>query len=71
MTTLARCCMCSFIILIYWCSTVFAQLIEIPDPNLESTIRQALNLSDNTPITQQEMLRLVRLEAKEKRDRPI
>ena len=66
MTTLARCCMCSFIILIYWCSTVFAQLIEIPDPNLESTIRQALNLSDNTPITQQEMLRLVRLEAKEK-----
>ena len=63
MTTLARCCVCSFIILIHWCSTVSAQLVDIPDPNLKQAIREALNLPDNTPITQQEMLRLERLSA--------
>ena len=63
MTTLARCCVCSFIILIYWCNTVSAQLVDIPDPNLESAIREELNLTDNTPITQQVMSQLTKLEA--------
>ena len=67
MTTLTRCCMCSFVILIYWGSTVFAQL-NIPDPNLKQAIREALKLSDQAPITQQGMLRLTTLEA---RDRQI
>ena len=38
-----------------------AQVVEIPDPNLEKAVREALNLPDNTPITKQEMLRLTRL----------
>ena len=66
MTTLVRCCVCSFIIFIYWCSTVFAQVVDIPDPNLESAIREELSLPDEIPLTQQEMLRLTRLEAGEK-----
>ena len=35
-----------------------AQVIEIPDPNLERAIREKLGLSSELPITQQEMLRL-------------
>ncbi len=35
-----------------------AQLVEIPDTNLESAIRETLNSPDNTAITQQEMLQL-------------
>ena len=66
MTTLARCCICSFIIIIHWCSTVSAQLVDIPDPNLERAIREVLKFPDQTPITQQEMLRLTRLEVPEK-----
>ena len=67
MTTLARCCVCSFIILIHWCSTVSAQVVEIPDSNLEKAIREALELPDETPLTQQEMLRLTRLGASKRR----
>ena len=63
MTTLARCCVCSFIILTYWCSTISAQLVDIPDPNLEKALRETLNLPDEIPLTQQEMLRLTRLDA--------
>ncbi len=66
MTTLTRCCVCSLIILIYWCSIVSAQVVEIPDLNLESAIREALGLPDEIPLTQTEMLRLTRLEAPEK-----
>ena len=40
-----------------------AQVVEIPDPNLESAIREELNLPDGNPITQQEMLRLTQLDA--------
>ena len=40
-----------------------AQVVEIPDPNLESAIREALQLPDSVPITQLEMLRLRDLEA--------
>ena len=63
MTTLVRCCVCSFIILIHWCSTISAEVVDIPDPNLESAIREELSLPDQVPITQQEMLRLEHLDA--------
>ena len=64
MTTLARCCVCSFIIFAYWCSPVSAQIVDLPDPNLENAIREKLTLPDETPITQQEMLQLTGLDAK-------
>ena len=64
--TLLRCCVCGFIILVLWCSTVSAQVVDIPDPNLRAVIREALKLPDDIPITQSEMLRLTRLEAPEK-----
>ena len=41
-----------------------AQVVEIPDPNLERAIREALNLPDGNAIDQQEMRRLEELEAK-------
>ena len=61
MITLARCCVCSFIILIYLCSIISAQVVDIPDPNLRQAILETLNLPDEIPITQQEMLRLTNL----------
>ena len=65
MTILARCWVCSFIIFTYWCSTISAQLVDIPDPNLKQAILETLNLPDETHLTQQEMLRLTRLGAGE------
>ena len=44
-------------------TSAYAQVVEIPDPNLEKAIREELNLPDTVPITQQEMLRLTRLSA--------
>ena len=41
-----------------------AQVVDFPDPNLESAIRERLELPDEVPITQTEMLRLKRLIAK-------
>ncbi len=38
-----------------------AQVVEIPDSNLEKAIREELQLSDNTSITQQQMLELIGL----------
>ena len=64
MTILARCWVCSFIIFTYWSSTVSAQLVEVPDPNLRAAIRETLELPDETHLTQQEMLRLTGLDAK-------
>ena len=61
MTSLVRCCVGSFIIFTYWCSTVSAQVVDIPDPNLKKAIRETLELLDGTPITQQQMLRLTTL----------
>ena len=63
MATILRCCVCSFIIFTCWCNTVSAQVVEIPDPNLEKAIREELNLPDEIPLTPQEMLRLTRLAA--------
>ena len=64
MRTLARCCMCSLIILIYWSSTVFAQVVDIPDPNLRQVIQETLGLPDEIPLTQPDILRLTGLDAK-------
>ena len=36
-----------------------AQVVEIPDPNLERAIQEALELPDGTAITQQEILQLI------------
>ena len=66
MMSIVRCCVCSFIVFIYWCSPVPAQVVDILDPNLEKAIREVLELPDQTPITQQEMLRLIELAAPEK-----
>ena len=42
-----------------------AQVVEIPDPNLERAIRQELGLSSEAAITQQEMLLLDKLIARD------
>ena len=47
-------------------SQAAAQVLEIPDTNLERAIRETLNIPDNSPITQQEMLRLTELNARQK-----
>ena len=39
-------------------------VIDIPDPHLKKAIRETINLPDEIPITQQEMLRLRRLRVK-------
>ena len=45
------------------CSTSFAQLVDIPDPNLRHAIGEALNLPAGAPITQEDMRRLTHLTA--------
>lgn len=42
-----------------------AQIVEIPDPNLERAIRQELGVSSEVPVTQQEMLLLDTLTARD------
>ena len=42
-----------------------AQVVEIPDPNLRQAVRETLALPNEVPLTQAEMLGLVRLKAKE------
>ena len=42
-----------------------AQVVEIPDSNLRQAVRERLELPDEIPITQLEMLRLKKLNAKE------
>ena len=44
-------------------TSAYAQVVNIPDPNLENAIREALNIPDNSPITQQEMAGLTKLVA--------
>ena len=48
---------------ILFSSHASAQVVEIPDPNLEWAIREDLGLSSEVPVTQQEMLRLRHIEA--------
>ena len=42
---------------------VHAQVVEIPDPNLESAIREELQLPTDTPVTKQDMEKLTELSA--------
>ncbi|RKU05650.1 hypothetical protein C6502_22240 [Candidatus Poribacteria bacterium] len=43
-------------------TTAYAQVVNIPDPNLRGAITEALELPANTPITQQDMLQLMTLD---------
>ena len=47
-------------------ASAYAQIVDIPDPNLRGAITEALELPANTPITQQEMLKLTKLVANRK-----
>ena len=51
------------LVYIVLCGVAFAQVVEIPDPNLRIAIRDALNLPNGTPITRANILRLDKLEA--------
>ena len=42
----------------------FAQVVDIPDPNLQRTVRETLNLPAGDPITQADMRQLTSLNAK-------
>ena len=59
-------CLCTFITLCNWGGITSAQIVEIPDPNLERAIREELGLSSGVPVTQQEMLRLRKLHAEQR-----
>ena len=61
---LPRCFIVCAVVAILLISHAFAQVVEIPDPNLERAIREELGLSSEFPITQQEMLKLFSLSAK-------
>ena len=39
-------------------------LVEVPDPNLKTAVREALNLPDGVPLTQASMRQLTRLDAR-------
>ena len=56
----------SFLLYIALCGTAYAQVVEIPDPNLRAAILSALNRLDGDPITQTDMRRLKELEAHDK-----
>ena len=53
----------TLIVTLFIAQSVSAQVVAIPDPNLENAIRETLQLPEGVPITQQEMLRLRDLEA--------
>ncbi len=55
---------CVLIVIIGLNRTTYAQEISIPDPNLESAVRNALELSQEILITQQLMQQLTSLNAK-------
>ena len=64
MNTFTSRCLCAFIALCIWGGVASAQVVEIPDPNLESAIREALQLPARQPITEQNMAQLEVLNAK-------
>ena len=64
-------CLCAFMVLCNWGGIATAQVVEIPDPNLNKAIREALALPDEDPITQPEMLRLKQLELLHKQIKDI
>ena len=54
----SRCFLIFAIVAILLSPHAFAQVVEIPDPNLREAIRETLQLPAGQPITQQQMLRL-------------
>ena len=64
MNTFTSRCLCTFIALCIWGGVASAQVVEIPDPNLESAIREALQPPARQPITEQNMAQLEVLNAK-------
>ena len=55
----------SFLLYIVLCGTAYAQVVEIPDPNLRQAVREALNLPAGAPITQTDTRQLTGLSASE------
>ena len=55
----------SFLLYIVLCSVAFAQVVEIPDPNLRQAVKGALNLPAGAPITQMDMRQLTELNARD------
>ena len=56
----------SFMLYIVSGSVAFAQVVDIPDPNLEQAIRDQLNLHANSPVLHSHMRRLTHLHAWER-----
>ena len=52
-----------FLLCLLIATTTFAQVVDIPDPNLKAAIREELQLPPAADITQQQMLELTRLKA--------
>ena len=70
MNAIARfACMVAIIYLVL-CSTIFAQaqqnVVEIPDPNLRRAVGEALNLSDDIPITRADMKTLTDIDVSDR-----
>ncbi len=57
----------SLLFYIALCFPLFAQQVDIPDTNLRTAVREALNLSDGVPITQANMRQLTYLEVRDKK----
>jgi internalin A len=62
---LRRTLLVNCLLLIVGTTCVSAQVVEIPDPNLRSAIRETLDLPAEEPLTQQETLKLEFLDAPE------
>ena len=63
MNTFTSCCLYTLLTLSSWSGVASAQIVEIPDKNLERAIRETLELPTDVSITEQEMLRLTGLAA--------
>ena len=66
LSSLSETLLVSCLLLTVGVASASAQIVEIPDPNLRHAVREVLALPDEIPLTQQEILRLTRLEAPEK-----
>ncbi len=51
----------SLLITFVWVGAAFAQVVDIPDPNLRAAIREELQLPADVPITQDDMRKLKQL----------
>ena len=56
----------SFLLCVVLCSVAFAQVVEIPDPNLRAAIADALDIPRGSPITQGEINRLTHLDVRDR-----